>query len=167
VGKVILAGGGTAERRAALARFATLRGWEPADGVGPAPEVPGGPFPAEGAGERLGFGTAGSLDLGEVRIDVLALPGDRSQRPLWRPFATGAVGALVLLPAEGLESLLQELTRGLRLPVVVSGPQEESVPPVLREAPAGMAYEGNDAAEALRALLAGAGVRRPGYAQRG
>jgi CheY-like chemotaxis protein len=167
VGKVILAGGGALERRAALARFATLRGWEPVDGALPGPESRGGTLPEDGAGERIGFGTVGSLDLGEVRVDVLALPGDRSQRPLWRPFASGAVGALVLLPAEGLESLLQELTRGLRLPVVVSGPQAENVPAVLRDAPAGMAYEGNDAAEALRALLAGAGVRRPGYTQRG
>jgi DNA-binding response OmpR family regulator len=149
VGKVILAGGDLAARRSALARFATLPGWEGA------PEDP------------TGFGTVGRLDLGEVRIDLLTLPADRSQRPLWRPFAGGAVGTLVLLPAVGTEALLLDLTRGLRLPVVVSGPREESVPTVLRDAPGGMAFEGSDPAEALRALLAGAGVKRPAYSLRG
>ncbi len=149
VGKVIVAGGGAAARRGALARFSTLPGWETV---------------SEAA---TGFGTVGRLDLGEVRIDVLALPGDRSQRPLWRPFATGAVGVLVLLPAEGTDSLLLDLTRGLRLPVVVAGPKEESIPAVLHEAPAGMSFEGSDPAEALRALLAGAGVKRPSYSMRG
>jgi CheY-like chemotaxis protein len=148
VGKVILAGGDAAARKGALARFASLPGWE------------------GGATEGAGFGTVGRLDLGEVRIDVLALPADRSQRPLWRPFAGGAVGALVLLPAEGTESLLLDLTRGLRLPVVVTGPREEAVPEVLRDAPGGMAFEGSDPAEALRALLAGAGVKRPAYSMR-
>ncbi|HVP66576.1 MAG TPA: DUF4388 domain-containing protein [Anaeromyxobacteraceae bacterium] len=148
VGKVILAGGSASARRGALARFATLPGWE---------AVPEG---------GNGFGTVGRLDLGEVRIDVLSLPGDRSQRPLWRPFAAGAVGALVLLPAEGTDSLLLELTRGMRLPVVVSGPKEEAIPASLHEAPAGMSFEGSDPAEALRALLAGAGVKRPAYSLR-
>jgi hypothetical protein len=148
VGKVILAGGDAGARKAALARFASLPGWE------------------AGGADGAGFGTVGRLDLGEVRVDVLALPADRSQRPLWRPFAGGAVGALVLLPAEGTESLLLDLTRGLRLPVVVTGPREESVPEVLRDAPGGMAFEGSDPAEALRALLAGAGVKRPAYSMR-
>lgn len=145
VGKVILAGGGPLARRAALARFDTVPGF--------AREPDGDP----------GFGTVGRLVLGEVRLDLCALPGDRSQRPLWRPFAAGAVGALVLLPAEGIDSLLLELTRALRLPVVVCGPTQEAVPEVLREAPGGMAFEGSDAAEALRALLAGAGVRQRAY----
>jgi hypothetical protein len=149
VGKVILAGGDAGARKGALARFASLPGWE------------------AGGADGAGFGTVGRLDLGEVRVDVLALPGDRSQRPLWRPFAGGAVGVLVLLPAEGTESLLLDLTRGLRLPVVVTGPREEAVPEVLRDAPGGMAFEGSDPAEALRALLAGAGVKRPAYSMRG
>jgi len=149
VGKVILAGGDTTARRSALARFSTLPGWETV---------------SEGA---AGFGTIGRLDLGDLRIDVVSLPGDRSQRPLWRPFASGAVGALVLLPAEGTDSLLLDLTRGMRLPVVVSGPKEEVIPGSLREAPAGMSFEGSDPAEALRALLAGAGVKRPSYSMRG
>jgi len=145
VGKVMVAGGGPLSRRAALARFTTIPGYRP---------EPDAEF----------FGTIGRLTLGDgVRIDVCALPGDRTNRPLWRPFASGAVGALVLLPAEGLDALLDELCRGLRLSVVVSGPSKDAIPEVLRDAPGGLAFEGSDPAEALRALLAGAGVRRPAY----
>ena len=142
VGKIVLAGGGPLARRAALARFQTVPGWEPE----PSPPA--------------GFGTLGRLSLGDgVRVDVTELPGDPPSRPLWRPFASGAVGALVLLPADDVEALLGELARTLRLPVVVCGPSEASVPQVLREVPAGFVFEGSDAAEALRALLAGAGAR--------
>jgi CheY-like chemotaxis protein len=145
VGKVIVAGGGPLSRRAALARFATVPGYRP---------EPDADY----------FGTVGRLALGGgVGIDVCTLPGDRSHRPLWRPFASGAVGALVLLPAEGMDSLLDELARGLRLSIVVSGPSQDAIPEVLRDAPGGLAFEGSDPAEALRALLAGAGVRRPAY----
>ncbi len=147
IGKVVLAGGGPLSRRGALARFATVPGFEPV------PESQG-----------VGFGTVGRLTLSpEVRVDVCELPGERSQRPLWRPFASGAIGALVLLPADGIDSLLEELARGLRLPVVVCGPSEAAVPEVLEDAPGGLAFEGSDAAEALRALLAGAGVRQSSY----
>jgi hypothetical protein len=142
VGKIVVAGGGPLARRAALARFQS---------------VPG--FRAEPA-EPRGFGTLGRLALGDgVRVDLTELPGDPAQRPLWRPFASGAVGALVLLPAHDDEALLAELARTLRLPVVVCGPSGAEVPQVLRELPGGFAFEGSDAAEALRALLAGAGAR--------
>ncbi len=142
VGKVVLAGGGPLARKAALARFQTVPGYRP--------EV----VPA------TGFGTLGRLSLGDgVRVDVTEIPGDRAQRPLWRPFAAGAVGALVLLPAEGVEALLAELARVLKLPIVVCGPSEALVPQALRDAPGGFAFEGSDAAEGLRALLAGAGAR--------
>jgi DNA-binding response OmpR family regulator len=142
VGKVIVAGGGPLARRAALARFQT---------------VPG--FNADAA-PHAAFGTIGRLSLGDgVRVDMTELPGDRAHRPLWRPFAAGAVGALVLLPADEDAPLLEELARTLRLPVVVCGPSEASAPKVLRDLPGGFAFEGSDAAEALRALLAGAGAR--------
>ena len=141
IGKVVLAGGGPLARRAALARFQTVPGWRAEDLPGP------------------GFGTVGRLALGDgVRVDVTELPGDHAYRPLWRPFAAGAVGALVLLPAGADEPLLAELARELKLPVVVCGPSEAQVPGLLREAPGGYAFEGSDAAEGLRALLAGAGV---------
>jgi DNA-binding response OmpR family regulator len=142
VGKIVLVGGGPLARRAAYARFATVPGFERAEEE-----------------TAFGFGTIGRLQLAEgIRVDVTELPGDRAQRPLWRPFAAGAVGALVLLPADGAEPLLDEVARVLRLPVVVCGPSEAAVPEVLRGAPGGFAFEGNDAAEGLRALLAGAGT---------
>ncbi len=144
IGKVILAGGGPLSRRAALTRFESLPG-----------------FVAERECE-LFFGTVGRLRLsGDVRIDLCELPGDPEYRPLWRPFASGAIGVLVLLPAEGFQVFLEEMTRVMRLPTVVCGPSREFVPEVLRNAPRGVAFEGNDAAEALRALLAGAGAGRP------
>lgn len=141
VGKVVLCGGGPLARRAALARLEALPGFRP-------------------EAEANGFGTVGRIALGDgVRLDVTELPGDAALRPLWRPFAAGAIGALVLLPAGDVEPLVGELARTLRLPVVVCGPSEASVPAALRELPGGFAFEGGDAAEALRALLAGAGAR--------
>jgi DNA-binding response OmpR family regulator len=141
-GKIVVAGGGPLARRAALQRFQT---------------VPG--FHAEAEAPR-GFGTLGRVALGDgVRVELVELPGDRAHRPLWRPFAAGAVGALVLLPADDDAALLAELAKVLRLPVVVCGPPGSAVPDDLRDAPGGFAFEGSDAAEAIRALLAGAGAR--------
>jgi DNA-binding response OmpR family regulator len=143
VGKIVVAGGGPLARKAALARFETVPGFE-RDPAGPA-----------------GFGTLGRIALGDgVRVDLTELPGERVHRPLWRPFAAGALGAIVLLPAEADEPLVAELVRAMRLPLVVCGPTDAPVPRILRDAPGGFAFEGSDAAEALRALLAGAGARR-------
>jgi len=145
IGKVVVAGGGPLARVAALARFAALPGYLAA------------------AAEPGPFGTLGRLSLGDgVRVDLVALPSDEEQRPLWRPFAAGAVGALVLLPIEGYE-LLEELTRVLQVPVVVCGPAAADLPAPLRDAPAGVVAGGADAGEALRALLAGAGARAVAY----
>jgi hypothetical protein len=140
-GKVLVAGGDLRARQAALARLGELSGWQAL------------------AGDSVGFGTLGTLDLGELRIDLVSLPGDRSQRPLWAPFAAGALGALVLLPAEGTESLLLEISRGQRLPVAIAGEPGTPVPAVLRAAPDAAPFEGRDAAGALRELLAA--VARP------
>jgi DNA-binding response OmpR family regulator len=140
-GKVLLVGGGPLAREVARARFATLPGWaaEPAEG---------------------GFGTVGRLALGEgVRLDVLSLPGEPELRPLWGPFGAGALGAVVLLPLGDAESALLELARAQRLPLVVCGPSPGAMPEALREGPGGVAFEGADPAEGLRALLAGAGTR--------
>jgi len=145
IGKVLVVGGGPLSRKAALARFAGLSGFEPM------------------LEELDGFGTLGRLTLGEgVRVDLVALPGDPEQRPLWRPFGAGALGALVLLPVDG-EGLLDELARGLQLQVVVCGPASAELPEPLRDVPGGVVLGGSDAAEGLRALLAGAGARAAGY----
>jgi CheY-like chemotaxis protein len=144
-GKVVVVGGGPLARRAALARFATLPGFAAADGGAP-----------------VGFGTVGRLELGDgLRVDVVALPGDDPALvPLWRPFAAGAVGALMLLPCEELAAPLAALLAALRLPLGASGPSDAAVAPELRAAPGGYAFLGPDPAEALRALLAGAPRRR-------
>jgi DNA-binding response OmpR family regulator len=146
IGKVVVAGGGPLSRKAALARFASLPGYQPS------PEEPGP------------FGTLGRLSLGEgVRIDLVELPGEPEHRPLWRPFGAGAVGALVLLPVDG-DGLLEELVRALQVPVVVCGPVAAELPGPLRDTGGGgVASGGSDAAEALRALLAGAGARAAAY----
>jgi hypothetical protein len=145
IGKVVVAGGGPLSRPAALARFAALPGFEPSP-------VRAGPF-----------GTLGRLTLGDgVHIDLVELPGDPEQRPLWRPFGAGAVGALVLLPVDA-DGLLEELVKVLQVPVVVCGPVAAELPGPLREASGGVASGGSDAAEALRALLAGAGARAAAY----
>ena len=114
IGKVVVAGGGPLSRPAALARFSTLPGYQPG------PSEPGP------------FGTLGRLTLGDgVRVDLVALPDEPEQRPLWRPFGAGAVGALVLLPIEG-DGLLEELVGVLRVPVVVCGPAGAELPGPLR-----------------------------------
>jgi DNA-binding response OmpR family regulator len=139
VGKVVLAGGGPLARRAALARFQAMPGFQ-ASAEAPA-----------------GFGTLGRLSLGDgVKVDVVELPGDPGLRPMRAPFSAGAVGALVLLPADDDQELVGELARGQRLPVVVCGPSEAAVPRGLREAPGGFAFGGADAADGLRLVLSGA-----------
>ena len=143
VGKVVVVGGGPLARRAARERFQALPGYQ----------VEGEPV--------AGFGTVGRISLGDgVRVDVTELPAEPRLRPLWRPFAAGAVGVLVLLPADGCEPLLLELGKVLRLAVVVVGPGEGSMPEALRDGPA--AFAGSDPDEGRRALLAGAGARPGG-----
>jgi hypothetical protein len=140
-GKVVLVGGGPLSRQAALARLAGLEGYQAMAGAtGP-------------------FGTLGRLTLAEgMHVDLVELPGDPEQRPLWFPFAAGAVGALVLLPVEA-DGLLEELVRVLQVPVVVCGPSGAELPAPLRLDTGRVVSCGSDAAEALRALLAGAGAR--------
>jgi hypothetical protein len=110
--------------------------------------------------EPSGFGTLGRLALGDgVRVDVVEMPGDPALKPLRAPFSAGAVGALVLLPADEDGELLADLARGQRLPLVVCGPSEAAVPQALRGAPGGFAFGGPDAADGLRLLLSGAAGR--------
>jgi hypothetical protein len=136
-GKVILAGGGPLARRSALVRFGALPG-----------------YVSHGEGGPVAFGTLGRLSVGEgMCVDLVGLPSDPALAPLWRPFSSGAMGALVLLPADGIAARLVALARELRLPVGVCGPSEESLEPELRRSPAGFAFLGGDPAEALRRLL--------------
>ena len=141
--KVVIAGGGPLARRAALARFATLPG-----------------FTAEAEGAPVEFGTLGRITMGEgLHADLVALPSDPALAPLWRPFAAGAVGALLLLPADGVAAPLAELSRALRLPAGACAPSEEALAAALGRPAAEVAFLGGDPAEALRALLADASRR--------
>jgi CheY-like chemotaxis protein len=139
VGKVLLVGGGPLARRAALARLAAVSGFE-------ATHDP-----------ESAFGTAGRLALGEgARVDVVALPGDAGHLPLWRPFAAGALGALVLLPADDVVAPLRALARDAGLPLAVCGPAPGAVPAALLDDACAPGYCGADLAHALRRLLAAA-----------
>lgn len=136
MGKVILAGGGPLARRSALVRLAGLPG-----------------FCALADGLPVAFGTLGRLTLGEgASVDLVALPSDPAMAPLWRPFAAGAIAALLLLPAEGVAPRLADLCREPRLSIGACGPAHEGLDPALEAA--GCAFLGCDPGEALRALLA-------------
>jgi CheY-like chemotaxis protein len=140
VSKVAVAGGGPLSRRAALSRLAALPGFL----ADPAPPTR--------------FGTLGRLDLGEgLRVDICELPLDLDHLPVFRAFAAGALGALLLLPADGLGEGHATALRDLGVPVVAVGPSAEAIPAALADGPAPPAFGGADPAEGLRALLAGAG----------
>lgn len=110
---------------------------------------------------RSSFGTLGSLPLGDVlRLDFVLVPCAEPARPLWRPFAQGALGALVLEEGEAVLSLARFCAFELRLPVVIATQaaslgliQSAQVPPALRGAPAGVHTVSSDLPGALHALL--------------
>ncbi|MCA3011577.1 MAG: DUF4388 domain-containing protein, partial [Myxococcaceae bacterium] len=78
---------------------------------------------------RSSFGTLGRIDVSEVlRVDLVVVPTAEAARPLWRPFASNAVGALVL-------------------------EESDAVPEALRGAPLGVAVVSTDISTCIRALL--------------
>jgi CheY-like chemotaxis protein len=106
---------------------------------------------AEPAAVRSGFGTLGRLDLSELlHLDFCVLPPAEAARPLWRPFSSGGVGALLFDVSEAAVKLAHFLAWDIRMPVVLVG---HPVPPELHGAPAGAASVGEDLTEALRSLL--------------
>lgn len=106
---------------------------------------------AEPAAATSGFGTLGRYELSEaLHIDFCVLPAGEAARPLWRPFASGAVGALLLDDSPEAASVAQWLAAEICVPVVVVGGK---VPPFLETAPAGAVAAGPDLLEALRTLL--------------
>ena len=106
---------------------------------------------AEPPAVRSGFGTLGRLPLNELlHLDFCVLPPAEAARPLWRPFSSGAVGALLFDTTEPAVKLAHFLAWDIRLPVVVLG---HEVPPELRDAPAGSVSVGEDMKDALRSLL--------------
>jgi CheY-like chemotaxis protein len=110
--------------------------------------IPAGSTPAAVQSQ---FGTLGSLVVGEgLRVDFQILPPMAAASPLWRPFSSGAVGALLLEPEDPHLGLARFLAFEARVPVVVVGAE---VPAMLSRAPSGAASVGVQLPEALRALL--------------
>jgi CheY-like chemotaxis protein len=106
---------------------------------------------ADPAAIKSGFGTLGRVDLSELlHLDFCALPPVEAAKPLWRPFSSGAVGAMLMDTSESTVKLAHFLAWEARLPIVVVG---TPVPPELHGAPAGAAAVGEDLTEAVRALL--------------
>lgn len=119
------------------------------------------PASIDGSCLRSSFGTLGRLDISDVlKIDFVMLPASEAARPLWRPFASGAVGALVMEETDAVLNLARFCGFEFRLPLVLaSGASSngaiasQAVPPVLRGAPAGVTVVTTDLAAAVRALL--------------
>jgi len=120
--------------------------------------------PPDSACLRSSFGTLGRLDVSDaLKVDLILLPTADAARPLWRPFVTGALGALVLEQTEPVLRLARYCAFDLRLPLVIASGvasnhmvEGELVPPSLRGAPAGAAVVSLDLASAVRTLLVSA-----------
>ncbi len=119
------------------------------------------PVSSDPACLRSSFGTVGRLPISEVlQVDFLLVPASEAARPLWRPFVSGAVGALVMEDTEPVLNLARFCGFELRLPLVLTaGPAangaiaSEGVPAALRGAPAGVLVVKTDLPSAVRALL--------------
>ncbi len=110
---------------------------------------------------RSSFGTLGRLEVSDVlRVDFVYVPTTQAARPLWRPFITGALGAVVIESADSVLTLARFCAFEMRLPLVfatkaaANGANElESLPPSLRAAPMGAPIITTDISAAVRALL--------------
>jgi CheY-like chemotaxis protein len=110
---------------------------------------------------RSSFGTLARLEVSEVlKIDFVLVPTAEAVRPLWRPFGTAALGAIVLEDTEPVMRLARYCAFELRLPMVLAAGEASggllanaAVPPSLRGAPAGIASVDSQVNEAIRSLL--------------
>jgi CheY-like chemotaxis protein len=110
---------------------------------------------------RSSFGTLGTLEISDVlKIDFVFAPTAEAARPLWRPFLSAAIGALVIEENESIMKLARFCAFDLRLPVVVATKTAggglnalEVLPAILRGAPGGSAVVDTDVATAVRLLL--------------
>lgn len=104
------------------------------------------------------LGTWARLELPDgLRIELCSVPGADEAAPLWRPFTTGALGALALDRAATTLRLAAYLVREARVPVLLLGDGE--VPKQLKGA-AGVVPAVGDPRQGIRALLEA--VLRPG-----
>lgn len=97
------------------------------------------------------IGTWARLDLPDgLRLELFSIPGAEEARPLWRPFAAGALGGLVLEHGPGALRLSEFLARQARVPLLVMA--EGDAPPALK----GLALErcsSGEPREGIRALI--------------
>ena len=116
---------------------------------------------AEPQALRSSFGTLGRLDVSDVlRVDLVVVPTAEAARPLWRPFISGAIGAVVLEETEGAIRLARYCAFELRIPLVIAAKaashgmvSSEVVPGLLRGAPMGAAVVSSDISSVLRTVL--------------
>ena len=110
---------------------------------------------------RSSFGTLGTLDISDVlKIDFIFVPTAEAARPLWRPFLSTSVGALIIEQSDAVMKLARYCAFELRLPIVLAtGPagggfgDARALPASLRGAPAGAVLVDTDVSSAVRALL--------------
>jgi hypothetical protein len=110
---------------------------------------------------RSSFGTLGRLEVSDVlRVDLIFVPTTLAARPLWRPFLTGALGAVVTEGSESVLNLARFCAFEMRLPVVFAtgaasngSNVADALPPALRAAPLGAALVSTDISAAIRTLL--------------
>lgn len=116
---------------------------------------------AEPQALRSSFGTLGRLDVSDVlRVDLIVVPTAEAARPLWRPFISGAVGAILLEESETAIRLARYCAFELRLPIVIAAKaashgmvSADVVPPPLRGAPMGAAVVSSDISSVMRTVL--------------
>ncbi len=109
------------------------------------------PVSSEPTAVRSGFGTLGRFELSDVlQLDFCSLPASEAARAMWRPFARGAVGAMLFDTDEASLKLARYFGWEIRVPLVTVG---KPVPPALQAAPAGAASAGEDLLEALKTVL--------------
>ncbi len=134
VGKVALLSESQRTTRAFLDRIRTLPGFRLQRY--PTPEL---------------LGTWARIDLSDgLRLELCSIPGADVARPLWRPFAAGALGALALDRSEPTVALTLFLARECRTPVLLAG--DGAVPAALKNVP-GLAPHGGKPIQSLRGLL--------------
>lgn len=110
---------------------------------------------------RSSFGSLGTLEVSDVlKIDFILAPTAEAARPLWRPFLSSAIGALVLEESDAVLKQARFCAFELRLPIVVAAGAAagglsslELLPSALRGAPSGAAVVSTDVAGAVRTLL--------------
>ncbi|MDP3233986.1 MAG: DUF4388 domain-containing protein [Myxococcales bacterium] len=116
---------------------------------------------AEPQALRSSFGTLGRLDVSDVlRVDLVVVPTAEAARPLWRPFISGAIGAIMLEETDAAIRLARFCAFELRIPLVIAAKAashgmvtSEVVPPQVRGAPMGVAIVSTDISSVVRTVL--------------